>query len=57
MTLETIMTMAPIVIAAASAIAATTPTPKDDGVMAMLYKIIDLLALNFGYAKENGDDK
>lgn len=36
----------------ASAIAALTPTPKDDAVIAKLYKLIDLLALNFGRAKE-----
>jgi hypothetical protein len=40
------------VIAAASAIAAVTPTPKDDGWAAKAYKLIDWLALNIGKAKD-----
>lgn len=40
------------VIAAASAIAAVTPTPKDDGWAAKAYKLIDWLALNVGKAKD-----
>lgn len=40
------------VIAAASAIAALTPTPKDDAFIAKLYKVIDVLALNVGKAKD-----
>jgi hypothetical protein len=39
-------------VALASAVAAITPTPKDDGVVKKLYKILDLLALNVGKAKE-----
>ena len=39
-------------VALASAIAAMTPTPKDDGFVKKLYKLIDLLALNVGKAKE-----
>ncbi len=39
------------VIAAASAVAALTPTPRDDRVLGKLYKIVDLLALNVGFAK------
>ena len=39
-------------IAAASAIAALTPTPRDDHFMAKAYRLVDLFALNFGYAKE-----
>jgi hypothetical protein len=39
------------VIAAASTVAALTPTPKDDALIANLYKIIDFLALNIGKAK------
>lgn len=38
-------------VALAAAIAALTPTPKDDGVVAMLRKIIDVVALNIGNAK------
>jgi hypothetical protein len=40
------------VVAIASAVAAMTPTPKDDGIVKKLYKIVDLLALNVGKAKE-----
>ena len=40
------------VIAAASAIAALTPTPKDDTFIGKAYKIVDWLALNVFKAKE-----
>ncbi len=40
------------VIAAASAIAALTPTPKDDGLVKKIYKVIDFLALNVFNAKK-----
>lgn len=40
------------VVTAASLIAALTPTPKDDGVVKWAYKILDLLALNVGKAKD-----
>jgi|TARA_R110000803_G_scaffold127994_3_gene195365 hypothetical protein len=40
------------VVATASAIAALTPTPKDDGIASKAYKIIDWLALNVGKAKD-----
>jgi len=43
---------APYLIAAASTIAAITPTPKDDGIITNIYKIVDAIALNFGYAKD-----
>ncbi|MDP0496400.1 MAG: hypothetical protein Q7Q73_09345 [Verrucomicrobiota bacterium JB024] len=39
------------VIAAASAIAAITPTPKDDAVLKVIKGIVDKLALNVGKAK------
>ena len=49
------------VIAAASAIAALTPTPKDDQFVSgakrwvsKLYRVIDILALNVGRAKDKG---
>ena len=42
-------------IATASAVAALTPTPKDDGIVKKLYKLVDLLAINFGKAKDKGD--
>ena len=39
-------------VALASAIAALTPTPKDDNWVGKIYKVIDLLALNVGKAKD-----
>lgn len=42
------------VVAAASAVAAVTPTPKDDRWIGKIYRIVDLLALNVGKAKDKG---
>ena len=39
------------IIAVAAAIAALTPTPKDDGVIAKVRSVINWLAFNFGHAK------
>ena len=39
------------IVAVASAIAALTKTPKDDTLVGKVYKVIDLLALNVGKAK------
>jgi len=41
----------------ASSIAALTPTPKEGTFLAKAYKIIDLLALNIGKAKEKAAAK
>jgi|TARA_R110002126_G_scaffold182448_1_gene331119 hypothetical protein len=41
-----------MIVTAASLIAASTPTPKDDVWIGKLYKLIDLLALNVGKAKD-----
>lgn len=46
-----------LLIGGASAIAALTPTPKDDGVLRVLRKIIDVLALNVLGAKNEQPDK
>lgn len=43
--------------AAASAITALTPTPKDDAFAAKFYRVIELLALVVGRAKEPGIEK
>ena len=40
------------VVAVASAIAALTKTPKDDNIIGKIYKVIDMLALNVGKAKD-----
>ena len=52
------ITWVTIIVTVASLIAASTPTPKDDVWIGKLYKLIDLLALNIGKAKQqtpNGD--
>ncbi len=40
------------IIAIASFVAAITPTPQGDKLLAKLYKVIDFLALNIGKAKD-----
>ena len=52
MSIDDVTSIAAAVIACASVIAAVTPTPKDDGLVKKLYKIIDLLAVNVGKAKD-----
>lgn len=50
--LTQIITLVPIVSMVCSIIASLTPTPKDDEWVAKWYKIIDLLAVNIGKAKQ-----
>lgn len=40
------------IVTAFSVIAAVTPTPKDNSLIAKFYQFIDLLALNIGKAKD-----
>lgn len=42
----------PTVISLASGVAAITPTQKDDAALAGAQKLLDLLALNIGRAKD-----
>ena len=56
MDIMTIITWATAIVTAASAIAAMTPTPKDDNIIKWNYKALDFAALNFGKAKDKGDD-
>ena len=49
-----ILMYATAAVTACSAIAAVTPTPKDDAAVAWAYKIIDMIALNFGKANDTG---
>ena len=48
---NSILTVASSVVATASVIAAFTPTPTDNAVLAVLRKVLDALAFNFGGAK------
>ena len=45
----------PVIVTVCSAVAATTETPKDDVFFAIVYKFVDLFALNFGKAKQTAD--
>ncbi len=38
--------------AAASIICALTPTRKDDNILGVIYKVLEILALNIGRAKQ-----
>ena len=49
---QELLNVAAMVVATCSAIAALTPTPVDDGIVARLYKVIDFFALNIGRAKD-----
>ena len=46
-----ILEIGTLVIALAEAIAALTPSPKDDGIVKKIRQAVDYLALNFGNAK------
>ena len=57
--IEFALTQAPLwlqafltLVGGASAVAALTPTPRDDRFLGGLYRIIDLMALNVGRAKD-----
>ena len=43
--------IASMVVAIAAAISAVTPTKKDDSIMAKVMKVVDVLGLNVGNAK------
>lgn len=49
---DSILGVVTAVVAVASAVAAMTPTPKDDTWVAKIYKAVDWLALNVGKAKD-----
>ncbi len=46
-----IFAVATSVVGTAALIAAMTPTPKDDGIVAKAKKVLDFFAGNFGFAK------
>ena len=49
---EAILLVLTSAVALASAVAALTPTPKDDNIVKKVYGLIDALALNVGKAKD-----
>ena len=50
--IEPVLNVAFSIVALASTIAALTKTPSDDEWIGKIYKVIDVLALNVGYAKD-----
>ena len=52
-----IVTWVTAIVTISSIIAASTPTPKDDIWIGKIYKLIDLLAINIGKAKESAPKK
>ena len=52
MDLLTLVTTVTTIVTIASLIAASTPTPIDDGWIKKLYGYLDLFALNVGKAKD-----
>ena len=50
--LVNMVTWVTLIVTVSSLIAATTSTPKDDIWIGKLYKVIDMLAMNIGKAKE-----
>ncbi|MBF0192090.1 MAG: hypothetical protein HQL99_13265 [Magnetococcales bacterium] len=53
--IDSVVEYAPIVITAASAVAATTPTPRQGSLLWWVYRTVDFLALNVGKAKDQGE--
>jgi hypothetical protein len=49
---DSLISVATAIVAAASAICALTPTPKDDGIVRKLYLVLEWAALNVGKAKK-----
>ena len=47
-----IVKIIPWVVMGASAVAALTPTPIDDGIVKNMYTVLDWFALNVGRAKD-----
>ena len=47
-----IVKIIPWIVMGASAVAALTPTPVDDGIVKKMYAVLDWFALNVGRAKD-----
>ena len=56
MDIGTALTAVTTIISIASLIAASTKTRVDDEWQGKLYRLVDLLALNFGHAKSKGEE-
>ncbi len=50
--ITTIIEAIPYIVTAASAICAATPTQKDDILLGKVYKVLEILAINVGKAKQ-----
>ena len=50
--LVNLVSIVTLILTVASIVAASTPTPKDDEWIGKLYKMVDLLAINIGKAKD-----
>ena len=50
--LVNLVSVVTLIVTVASIVAASTPTPKDDEWIGKLYKMVDLLAINIGKAKD-----
>ena len=50
--IDTIIQYIPHVVTFCSAIAAITPMPKTEGVLKTIMRIVDVLAINVGHAKD-----
>ena len=47
-----IVKIVPWIVMGASAVAALTPTPVEDGIVKKMYMVLDWFALNIGKAKD-----
>ena len=50
--LVNLVSIVTLIVTVASIVAASRPTPKDDEWIGKLYKMVDLLAINIGKAKD-----
>ena len=50
--LVNLVSIVTLIVTVASIVAASTPTPKDEEWIGKLYKMVDLLAINIGKAKD-----
>jgi len=50
--LDLALTWLPWVVTVASGVTAVTPTPKDDGILKLVYRVIESVGLVIGRAKD-----